>query len=124
VLAVYHLYCGADDGDVGDVADSALSRYQAFTTATDQRRNAYRDPKDYAAWQGFFENRKTITLDQMKATRAVIGTPAECVDRISMIAERYGITYLSFEVNYGSLPTGKVVESLERFAAEVMPKVG
>ena len=60
----------------------------------------------------------------MKATRAVIGTPGECVDRIAMIAERYGVTYLSFEVNYGSLPTGKVVESLERFAAEVMPKVG
>lgn len=123
VLAVYHLYCGADDADVEAVADPALHRYQAFTTATDQRRDAYRDPKDYAAWQGFFENRKTITLDQMKATRAVIGTPGECVDRISMIAERYGVTYLSFEVNYGSLPTAKVVESLERFAAEVVPKV-
>lgn len=123
VLAVYHLYCGASDADVAEVADPALQRYQAFTTATDQRRNAYRDPKDYAAWQGFFENRQTITLDQMKATRAVIGTPSECVDRISMIRELYGVTYLSFEVNYGSLPTARVVESLERFASEVVTKV-
>lgn len=124
VLAVYHLYCGADEADVREVADPALRRYQAFTTATDQRRDAYRDPKDYAAWQGFFENRATITLEQMKASRAVIGTSAECIDRIAMIAERYGVTYLSFEVNYGSLPTAKVVESLERFAAEVVPEVG
>ncbi|HET7718965.1 MAG TPA: LLM class flavin-dependent oxidoreductase, partial [Acidimicrobiales bacterium] len=121
VLAVYHLYCGADDADVGAVADPALHRYQAFTTATDQRRDAYRDPKDYAAWQGFFENRKTITLEQMKATRAVIGTPGECKENIARIADWYGVTYLAFEVNFGSLPHEAVMASMRRFAAEVMP---
>ena len=123
VLAVYHLYCGESEPTCATVADPALRRYQAFTTATDLSRDAYRDPKDYAAWKGFFENRGTITLEQMKATRAVIGTPAECLDRIAMISERYGVTYLAFEVNYGSLPHAKVVESMERFAADVMPKL-
>ena len=59
----------------------------------------------------------------MKATRAVIGTPQECTDRIALIVDLYGVTYLSFEVNFGSLPHDRVVESLRRFAAEVMPKV-
>ena len=121
ILAVYHLYCGADDADVVATADPALTRYQAFTTAADQSRQAYRDPTAYAAWQGFFENRKTITLDQMKATRSVIGTPAECVEKIARIADWYGVSYLSFEVNFGSLPHDRVVQSMRRFAAEVMP---
>lgn len=123
ILAVYHLYCGADDADVVAVADPAMRRYQAFTTASDLSRDGYRDPTSYKAWQGFLENRRTITLEQMKATRAVIGTPAECVERIEMIKERYGVTYLAFEVNYGSLPSDRVIESLERFAAEVVPQV-
>jgi alkanesulfonate monooxygenase SsuD/methylene tetrahydromethanopterin reductase-like flavin-dependent oxidoreductase (luciferase family) len=122
VLAVYHLYCGADEQDVLTTADPALARYQAFTTAADQSRQAFRDPTAYAAWQGFFENRKTITLEQMKATRAVIGTPAECIERIERIAAWYGVTYLGFEVNYGSLPHDRVKTSLRRFASEVMAR--
>jgi alkanesulfonate monooxygenase SsuD/methylene tetrahydromethanopterin reductase-like flavin-dependent oxidoreductase (luciferase family) len=124
VLAVYHLYCGEDDADVRGTADPALARYQAFTTAADQSRQAFRDPTAYAAWQGFFENRKTITLEQMKATRAVIGTPAECKENIARIADWYGVTYLAFEVNFGSLPHDAVMTSMRRFAAEVMPAFG
>jgi alkanesulfonate monooxygenase SsuD/methylene tetrahydromethanopterin reductase-like flavin-dependent oxidoreductase (luciferase family) len=119
--AVYHLYCGADADDVAAIADPALGRYRAFTTAADLSRDAYRDPVAYRDWKGFFENRQTITLDQMKATRAVIGTVAECVERIGGILERYPLTTLTFEVNFGALPHPKVIESLERFGAEVLP---
>ena len=121
VLAVYHMYCGPDAADVRAVADPALARYQGFTKAADETRDAFRDPTSYAAWQDFYANRSTITLEQMKATRAVIGTPAECIERIEMIRELYGVTYLSFEVNFGSLHHDRVVESIRRFAAEVMP---
>ena len=86
------------------VADPALRRYQAFTKATDLSRQAYRDPVAYKDWKGFFENRETITLEQMKATRAVIGRPEECIEKVAMLSERFGMTYLSFEVNFGALP--------------------
>ena len=120
VMAVYHMYCGADD-EVAAIADPALRRYQAFTKATDLSRQAYRDPVAYKAWQGFFENRETITLEQMKASRAVVGRPEECIEKIAMLSERFGVTYLSFEVNFGALPHERVIESLERFATTVMP---
>ncbi len=116
VMAVYHMHCAASDAAVAAVADPALARYQAFTKATDQRRDAFRDPVAYKDWKGFFENRETITLAQMKASRAVIGCAAECIDRISTLSERFGLTYLTFEVNFGSLPHPEVMESLERFA--------
>jgi hypothetical protein len=57
----------------------------------------------------------------MKASRAVIGRPEECIEKARMLSERFGITYLCFEVNFGALPHARVMESMERFAAEVMP---
>lgn len=121
VMAVYHMYCAETDADAATVADAALARYQAFTKATDMSRQAFRDPVAYRDWKGFFENRESITLEQMKATRAVIGRPAECADKVRMLTERFGITQLCFEVNFGALPHQRVMESLRRFAAEVMP---
>ena len=121
VTAVYHMYCADSEADVAATADPALGRYQAFTKATDARRDAFRDPVSYKDWKGFFENRETITLEQMKASRAVIGRPQECLDRVAALTERFGLTYLAFEVNFGALPHPRVAESLERFAATVMP---
>lgn len=122
VMAVYHMYCAETQVEVSEFADAALARYQAFTKATDLSRQAYRDPVAYKDWKGFFENRESITLEQMKATRAVIGTPEECIDRVRMLTERFDLTQLAFEVNYGALPHDRVMRSLRLFADRVMPR--
>ena len=122
VMAVYHMYCAETDEEVAEYADTALARYQAFTRATDLSRQAYRDPVAYKDWKGFFENRESITLEQMKATRAVIGRPEECVEKIALLTERFGLTQIAFEVNYGALPHNRVMRSLRLFAERVMPR--
>jgi natural product biosynthesis luciferase-like monooxygenase protein len=122
IMAVYHMYCAGSDAEVVEFADPALRRYQAFTKATDLSRQAYRDPVAYKDWKGFFENRETITLDQMKATRAIIGSSPECTEKVAMLIERFGITKLCFEVNYGALPHAQVMRSLQRFAEQVMSR--
>lgn len=58
----------------------------------------------------------------MKATRAAIGRPKECVEKVAMLSERFGVTQLAFEVNFGALPHVQVMQSLRRFAAGVMPR--
>jgi alkanesulfonate monooxygenase SsuD/methylene tetrahydromethanopterin reductase-like flavin-dependent oxidoreductase (luciferase family) len=121
-MAVYHMFCAEDAAEVDAVADPALRRYQAFTKTTDLSRQSYRDPITYKDWKGFFENRESITLDQMKATRAVIGTADECIDKVAMLSERFGLTQIAFEVNFGALPHARVVASLQRFAEKVMPR--
>jgi alkanesulfonate monooxygenase SsuD/methylene tetrahydromethanopterin reductase-like flavin-dependent oxidoreductase (luciferase family) len=85
-------------------------------------RDAYRDPVAYKDWKGFFENRASITLEQMKATRAVIGRPDECIEKIAMLTERFGLTQMAFEVNYGALPHDRVMASLRLFADRVIPR--
>jgi alkanesulfonate monooxygenase SsuD/methylene tetrahydromethanopterin reductase-like flavin-dependent oxidoreductase (luciferase family) len=121
VMAVYHMYCAETDAEISQYADAALARYQAFTKATDQSRQAYRDPVAYKDWKGFFENRESITLEQMKATRAVIGRPEECIAKVAMLVERFGLTQIAFEVNYGALPHDRVMQSMRLFAERVMP---
>jgi natural product biosynthesis luciferase-like monooxygenase protein len=121
IMAVYHMYCAETDAEVAQYADAALARYQAFTKATDLSRQAYRDPVAYKDWQGFFENRESITLEQMKATRAVIGRPEECIAKVAMLVERFGLTQIAFEVNYGALPHDRVMQSMRLFAERVMP---
>jgi alkanesulfonate monooxygenase SsuD/methylene tetrahydromethanopterin reductase-like flavin-dependent oxidoreductase (luciferase family) len=123
VMAVYHMYCAETDADVAAFADPALRRYQAFTKATDLSRQAYRDPVAYQDWKGFFENRETITLEQMKADRAVIGRAEECIEKLEMLSERFGITYFSFEVNFGALPHAEVMRSMQRFARQVVARL-
>jgi natural product biosynthesis luciferase-like monooxygenase protein len=122
VMAVYHMYCAETDAEIAEYADTALARYQAFTKATDLSRQAYRDPVAYKDWKGFFENQESITLDQMKATRAVIGRPEECIEKVAMLSERFGLTQIAFEVNYGALPHDRVMRSLRLFAERVMPR--
>jgi alkanesulfonate monooxygenase SsuD/methylene tetrahydromethanopterin reductase-like flavin-dependent oxidoreductase (luciferase family) len=99
-----------------------VGAYQAFTKEADLLRGAHRDAEQYKAWQGFFANRETITFEQMRATRAVMGTPEECAARLRQLRQEYGLNYFIFEVNYGALPHGEVLRSLERFAREVMPR--
>lgn len=118
--AVYHLFCAGSQDEVARYADPALARYQAFTKATDMSRQAFRDPVAYKDWKGFFENRESITLAQMKAGRAVIGTAAECREKIETLTERFGLTRMMFEVNFGALPHTAVLDSLERFAAALL----
>ena len=122
-MAVYHMYCAEKEADIAVFADPALRRYQAFTKATDLSRQAYRDPVAYKDWKGFFENRETIMLEQMKAERAVIGRPEECIAKLRLLSERFGITYFSFEVNFGALPHNEVMGSIRRFANDVVSRL-
>jgi len=52
----------------------------------------------------------------------VIGRPEECIEKLRLLSERFGITYFSFEVNFGALPHPEVVRSMRRFA-EVLAKL-
>lgn len=50
----------------------------------------------------------------------VVGTPAECLDRLQRYAQA-GVTHLLCAVGAGALPTEIVRESLECIAAEILP---
>lgn len=52
---------------------------------------------------------------------AVIGSPALCVEKLGLIGE-LGIEYVIFFSNMGGLAHSQITESMQRFAADVMPE--
>lgn len=54
---------------------------------------------------------------------AIVGTPAQCLERIERLREG-GVTHLLCSIGAGALPTQIVRESLECIAAEVLPRLG
>ena len=53
---------------------------------------------------------------------AIVGTPAECVERIIRLRDA-GVTHLLCSIGAGALPSAVVRESLECIAAEVLPRL-
>ncbi|MEO1766667.1 LLM class flavin-dependent oxidoreductase [Thiobacter aerophilum] len=51
---------------------------------------------------------------------AVVGSPAECIDRLSSLAEA-GVTHVLCAVGAGAMPTELTRESLQVLASEVIP---
>jgi len=66
-----------------------------------------------------FGNASYEDLD--KADCMIFGTPERCVQRLKRAEKDYGLTYSTFEVNFGGLPHKEAIKSLEKFAKYVMP---
>jgi alkanesulfonate monooxygenase SsuD/methylene tetrahydromethanopterin reductase-like flavin-dependent oxidoreductase (luciferase family) len=80
------------------------------------RRPVSHGPSSQARLQG-------LTFEEVRETVAVIGTPKQCIDRIAWLREELGASELICWFNPGGLmPTETVLESMSRFAADVMPE--
>ena len=53
----------------------------------------------------------------------MIGRPEECIEKVAMLSERFGLTQIAFEVNYGALPHAEVMRSMQRFARQVVARL-
>ena len=49
-------------------------------------------------------------------------TPDQCVDRISELQSKHGISYFGANFAFGSMEHYRVMDSMKLFAEEVMPK--
>jgi luciferase family oxidoreductase group 1 len=61
------------------------------------------------------------SLDDFLDGFSVIGTPATCVRQIRRLQEIMHIDHFNCSFSFGDLPQDKILASMRRFAAEVMP---
>ena len=54
--------------------------------------------------------------------KVIFGDPDQCVERIQEI-QAMGITNVSLLAKFGGLEHGKIMDSLDRFGKEVLPRV-
>ena len=80
---------------------------------------SYEQFRDLGRFRRLFRIGARLTVLEL-AGLAVVGTPAQCLERIRRFREA-GVTHLLCSVGAGALPTAIVRESLECLAADVLP---
>ncbi|MGE0821444.1 MAG: LLM class flavin-dependent oxidoreductase [Candidatus Binatia bacterium] len=120
VLGVFHFYCGATPTQAKEEPREAMMRYIGAAAAANQEA-AYSD--QYEIYKALPNAFKAMDYDTyLYPNRVIFGDPDQCVERIKQI-QASGITNVSLLVNFGGLDHTKIMDSLERFGKEVLPRV-
>ena len=78
-------------------------------------------PEEYRAYRRRFARDVTFDYDAMFQDVALFGTPDQVAERIEGL-KRSGVENIIFFINYGGIESRKVLDSLELFSKEVMPR--
>ena len=65
-----------------------------------------------------------LTFERVRAEHAVVGDSAAALAALRELAEKTRAAHILAWMNIGSVPHKFVLESMERFAREVMPRLG
>ena len=64
---------------------------------------------------------RQITWERMYPTQVLCGDPAQCVERVGLMREQFGVTHFWVYMDLCGLEQREVLKSMERFATRVMP---
>lgn len=78
-------------------------------------------PEEFWAYRTRFSRDVTFNYDEMFENVALFGDPDQVADHIQILRDS-GVENLIFFINYGGIENRKVLDSLELFAKEVMPR--
>ena len=78
-------------------------------------------PPGYDFYRRVEANVRDLRYEQIYGT-ACFGSADEVRERIRRLRDEAGVTYLMTWFNFGGLPAGEVVASMERFATHAMPE--
>ena len=78
-------------------------------------------PEEYAAYRSRYSPNARFDYDAMCENVMLFGSPDDIAERIGRLRDS-GAENLIFFVNFGGIEHQKVLDSLELFAAEVMPQ--
>ena len=107
-----------DRAEAREEPREALLRYLR-TAGESNREAAYSE--QYAAYKDLREGFKLMDYDHLYPQRVIFGDPQQCAERIVQIRAS-GVTNVGLLANFGGLEHTKVLASLDRFAAQVMPR--
>jgi natural product biosynthesis luciferase-like monooxygenase protein len=119
IVAGYHSFVE----DTADLArqkwESHYMRYMHFVGSLIAP-GEYTSPQ-YESWRRSGEALRQITWEQMYPTQVLCGDPAQCVERVGLMQEQFGVTHFMVYMDLGGLEQRELLKSMERFATRVMP---
>ena len=121
VLGTYHLSIVERESQL-EGADRYFYNYLNFIQNTGKERTGVKEAlageanRAYQTGEGLYKD-----VEAMRRQRTVIGTPQQCIERMSELAEACGLTGWSFEISYGGMPPEMTRDQMQLFAEEVIP---
>ena len=119
IVAGYHSFVDDTPELACQKWESHYMRYMHFVGALIDPAG-YTSPQ-YESWRRSGESLRQITWERMYPTQVLCGNPAQCVERIGLMQEEFGVTHFWVYMDLGGLDQRELRESMERFAIQVMP---
>jgi alkanesulfonate monooxygenase SsuD/methylene tetrahydromethanopterin reductase-like flavin-dependent oxidoreductase (luciferase family) len=86
-------------------------------------REAYeRRYQRYQKW-GQPGERYDLSFDELKEDRLIIGSPADVVEQVMSYHEEFGAEFMWFIAEWPGMDPQFILETIQRFGAEVIPKI-
>ncbi|HEX4211116.1 MAG TPA: hypothetical protein VHY56_12020, partial [Candidatus Binataceae bacterium] len=76
----------------------------------------------YESWRRSTTALRQVTFNQMYPEQVLCGDSAQCVERVALLSEEFGVTHFWVYMDLGGLPQRELRASMERFATRVMPQ--
>lgn len=122
IMMALHFFVGESPAHAREFPRRPLKNYLAYAA------EANRSDADESQYKGYGGIGKIFAhlsgdYETMYPNQVIFGDAEQCLRRIADY-EAMGATHLSLITNFGGMPHQEIMRSLERFAREVMPRVG
>lgn len=123
IPALYFTHVGEDDGGVRrDTERSLLWYFRIIARVIADSKDPEKVPEAYRFYAKAKSHLETVSYDFLSREVVLFGDPQRIIDRIQLIREELGLTYLIAWMNFGGLEDDKVRGSMRRFAEKVIPR--
>jgi alkanesulfonate monooxygenase SsuD/methylene tetrahydromethanopterin reductase-like flavin-dependent oxidoreductase (luciferase family) len=121
IMVELHFYMGEDAVQAKEFPRPYVERFHR--TAADANRTAA-DSGQYKGYGGIGKKFEELAgdYDYIYPERAIFGDEEQIMTRFAEL-ERLGATEVALKVNFGGMPHGEIMKSLDRFAARVLPRL-
>jgi len=120
IVAGYHTYVDETSELACSKWPSHYLRYMNFVGSLINPAEEYTS-QQYESWRRSGEALKHVSWEMMYPNQVLCGDPAQCVERIGLLQEQFGVTHFWVYMDLGGLPQRDLRSSMERFATQVIP---
>jgi alkanesulfonate monooxygenase SsuD/methylene tetrahydromethanopterin reductase-like flavin-dependent oxidoreductase (luciferase family) len=113
------VWCGQDHAGLERAAEAALNYYRMVGQVIPGSEEAMEAEREY--YEKVKRNIDLLTIEQTLTHGGNFGSAEQVIDTIGRLREQLGITQYICWFRIPTLERGAAIESMQRFAAEVMP---
>ena len=124
VIAMYHIYVGADSAEARATGEPALAAYHAAAAEARNLTQGIPEPESYRTHDEHRAKMRKLTFsDLVDQNRVLIGDAAAVREKVAYVCERLRLTDVAGNFALGNLPDAPTRAALRRFMEKVAPEL-